>query len=546
MFRPRDVQTRLEDAQANRRLSRQLRRVERFLETQVGDASRASPVFVFNASTRIQRLSLNAAFGLLASWGLRLAGTPVVQVVCRQATPQCLLGTDRSRLDREPPCSHCTRFSRRLFREDGLAWLDPDSDTPKDHQALASLGFEELVAWEAEGLPIGELVLPSLRWVLRRHDLAPGVEVVRLFRKYLAGAAAMARHFRRMMDAHRPASLVVFNGIMFPEAIARAVFLKAGIPVVTHEVGLRPFSAFFSHTHATFRRIEPDRDRAMTSEEDQRLDAYLAERFNGRFTMAGIRFWPEMKPLPAELQRRLETEGSAILVFTNVVFDTSQIHANTLYPSMFAWLEDLRASIERHPERLFILRSHPDEDRPGKESRQSVRDWVSTSGLERFRNVIFIPPEQGISSYDLFRFARIALVYNSSIGLEASIAGLPVLCAGRARYSEAGAAFLPESREAYVANLEKVLSGDEVPMPANHVENARRFLDFELYRASLGFSTFLEERRGYPGMVELRPFDPIELTRSETLAVVVKGIRDNAPFVLPESRELEAPSMGTL
>lgn len=546
MLRPRDMLTRFEDAQANRRLSRQLRRVEGFLESQAAAPRDSSPVLLFNASTRIHRLSLNAAFGLITSWGLRLAGSPVVQVVCRQATPQCPLGTDRNRLDDEPPCSHCTRFSRRLFPEDGLAWLNPDSETPKDQQKLASLGFEELAGWEAEGLSVGELVLPSLRWVLRRHDLAAEDDVLRVFRNYLAGAAALARHFHRSVEAHKPASMVVFNGIMFPEAIARAVFLKAGIPVVTHEVGLRPFSAFFSHTHATFRRIEPDLDRPMASEEKHRLDAYLEERFDGRFTMAGIRFWPEMKPLPPEIRRRLEAEGPVVLVFTNVVFDTSQLHANTLYPSMFAWLEDVRAAIERHPERLFILRSHPDEDRPGKESRQSVREWVSTSGLERLRNVIFIPPEQGISSYDLFRFARIALVYNSSIGLEASIAGVPVLCAGRARYSEAGAALFPESREAYRRDLEKVLLGYELPMPANHVENARRFLDFEVHRASLSFSTFLEERRGYPGMVELRRFDPMELTRSEELAVVVEGILGGAPFVLPPNRESEVRSLATL
>lgn len=532
-MRPADLRTRLDDHRADRSLVRQVDRVKAFLAGRAIPRPASPPIVFFNASTRIHRLSLNAAFGLLAGWGVRLAGVPVVQAVCRTATPQCPLGTDRTDLDRDPPCRRCTSFSRRAFREPGLEWLEPEAMSSESRRALEAASFADLLAWEAEGLQIGELVLPSLRWVLRRHDLEPRDDVVRLARRYVAGAAALARRFGALVERIRPAGLVVFNGIMFPEAVAREVFRRAGIRVVTHEVGLRPFSAFFSHEHATFRRIEPEVDPISTDAERTRLDRYLSERFDGRFTMAGIRFWPDILPIPDELRRRLEAGPPAVVVFTNVVFDTSQVHANTIYPSMFAWLEDVRSAIERHPDQTFIVRAHPDEDRPGKQSRQSVRDWVRHAGVDRLPNVVFVPPEAGLSSYDLFRFARLALVYNSSIGLEASIAGLPVLCAGRARYSEAGAAVLPVSAEEYRRLLDRALEGGEFGMPADHRENARRFLDFELFRASLDFSPFLQDRPGHPGMVEFRDFDPADLLHSDDLTVVVEGIRKGTPFVLP-------------
>lgn len=518
---------------------RQIDRVESFLRDRPAEGQAASPVVLFNASTRIQRLSLNAAFGLLTGWGLRLAQVPVVHAVCARATPQCLLGTDRTDLDHEPPCTRCIAFSRRLAPPSATEWLMAEDRQTVDDDGLAAAGFEDLLSWEAEGLPVGELVVPSLRWALRRQDLEQAADVVRLARRYVQGAASLARRFRALLSRRRPSALVVFNGIMFPEAVARAVSLEAGVPVVTHEVGLRPFSAFFSHEHATFRKIEPELGQAPTEEENRRLDAYLADRFDGRFTMAGIDFWPEVVPIPDVLRRRLESGPPAVVVFTNVVFDTSQVHANTIYPSMFAWLEDVKVAIERHPRQLFILRAHPDEDRPGKQSQQSVREWVARSGLDRRSNVVFVPPEAGLRSYELFRFSRLALVYNSSVGLEASISGLPVLCAGRARYSEAGAAVLPSSAEAYRRVLDEALTGEGLRMPDGHRENARRFLDFELHRASLDFSPFLEDRRGYPGMVHLRSFDPRELARSEDLTVVVEGIRSGAPFVLPRTPAAE-------
>jgi hypothetical protein len=52
------------------------------------------------------------------------------------------------------------------------------------------------------------------------------------------------------------------------------------------------------------------------------------------------------------------------------------VHANTLFPEMFTWLEDVKHFIQKNPDTLFVIRAHPDEYRPNKESRESVRDWV--------------------------------------------------------------------------------------------------------------------------------------------------------------------------
>lgn len=213
---------------------------------------------------------------------------------------------------------------------------------------------------------------------------------------------------------------------------------------------------------------------------------------------------------------------------------------------MFAWLEDVRSAIERHPERLFVLRAHPDEDRPGKESRQTVQAWLEASRLDRRPNVVFIPPQQAVSSYELLRSASLVLAYNSSVGLEAVIAGLPVLCAGRARYDQVDAALLPASRQAYLASLEGLLTREPPAPPADRAERARRFLDFELYSASLDFSDFLAERRGHQGMVEWRDFEPAALLRSPDLQVVVRGIVDGSPFVLPATLAPSAAGLPTV
>jgi len=51
----------------------------------------------------------------------------------------------------------------------------------------------------------------------------------------------------------------------------------------------------------------------------------------GNFTMAGVRFWPEMKGLDEEFLAKTSRFKHIVPVFTNVIFDTSQVHANTLF-----------------------------------------------------------------------------------------------------------------------------------------------------------------------------------------------------------------------
>jgi hypothetical protein len=488
----------------------------------------------FNASTRIHHLSLNAAFSLLASWAVRNRGVAVHYLVCQRGMQQCVLGTDWRDPSTPPPCRRCTAYSAGLFPARWTQALEQDAEVLRvAARAVADQDLEALSRWTYGGLPLGRLCLPGLRWALRRHHLQDDGATRGLLRQYLASAASIAVQVERILEELRPRALVVFNGLMYPEALAREVARRRGLPVITHEVGLRPYSAFFSHAEATFREVELPSAFRLGEAQRQALEAELAARREGRFSMAGVRFWPEVRPLSDRVQNRMAGHRQMVSVFTNVIFDTSQIHANTLYPDQFAWLDDLERSIRAHQETLFVIRAHPDEDRPGKASRESVAQWVAARSLEGQENVLFIPPGEYVSSYDLIERAKFVLVYNSSVGLEACIMGAPVLCAGRARYTQLPTAELPESAEAYRRKLENWLQAEAIPVAAERAENARAFLHYELHHASLDLSEFLRPYPVIPGMVGFQPFDPRRITDSPALAAIGQGILESQPFVAP-------------
>ncbi|HSS97020.1 MAG TPA: hypothetical protein VLK33_08320, partial [Terriglobales bacterium] len=188
-----------------------------------------------------------------------------------------------------------------------------------------------------------------------------------------------------------------------------------------------------------------------------------------------------------------------------------------------------------HPQTLFIIRAHPDELRPGtrKQSRQSVAHWVTQNQVDLFPNVVFIGSSDYMSSYALIERSHFVMVYNSSVGLEASIMGKPVLCGGAARYTQYNTVFSSAGAEEYIAQAKTFLDADKVEQPLEFVKEARRVLFFQLYKTSLPFAEYLEphSRMGY---VRLKSFPPDALLpkNSPAIAAIRDGILGNKPFLV--------------
>jgi len=499
-------------------------------------------ILFFNASTRILGMSLNGAFSLLTSWGLRMAGDKVVYAACVGGMPQCMLGTLVDDPFRGPPCRSCSYFTRRVLpAEHRIEFGYPAQKYVGLARQAGSMTLDQLLDFEYEGLSLGQLCLPSLRWALRRHNLKDDRATRHLLSRYILGAANVHDTFLDLLAKVQPKAVVVFNGQSYPEAIVKLLAARYGIPAITHEVGARSFSAFFTHGEATAYPVEIPTEFKMGPAEEAKLDHYLNDRFQGDFTMAGIRFWPSMTPLPDELQAKIGSFRQMVVAFTNVIFDTSQPHANVLFEDMFHWLYNLLGVASKNPDTLFIIRAHPDEYRPGKEARESVESTLRALGISDASNVEFIRPSQWVSSYELIRKAKFVLVYNSTIGLEASILGAPVLSAGRSRYSSYPTVFMPETRAGYEHLLSDFLERDEIEVPPRFSKEARRFLYYQLFHTSLDFSRFLKQAPRFPGQVRMRKFQALNLhpDNCEEIAIIQEGIHEGRHFVYPLSRDVQ-------
>ena len=534
-----------------------------------------APVIFFKASTGIDDLSWNSGFHLLASWALRLKGIPVVYFACHSGMSHCVLGTNRDDVHKLPPCKSCIYQSKTLYSNvetlqhsyvqvSSVDWFDYRRDeqlaatiedlplrdlmtfewqlkeqpviarparlkqSPTHHEIASSQG-----ALLAMTIPLGALCLPGLRWILRIHHLNDDENTRYLLREYILSAWSVAQEFSKLLDETQPRAVVVFNGQFYPEATARYIAQKRGIRVITHEVGLQPASAFFTDGEATAYPIHIPDEFELNAEQNAMLDAYLAKRFQGDFTMAGIKFWADMQGLDRSFLQKAAQFKQIVPVFTNVIFDTSQPHANRVFEDMFDWLDLTLEVIRQHPETLFVIRAHPDELRVRKSSHETVAGWVTSHGVDKEPNVIFVSPNETLSSYELIQKSKFVMVYNSTIGLEASIMGAPVLCAGKARFTQYPTVFFPQTVDKVRNKLKEFLAAEKIQVPAEFKRNARRFLYYQLFRTSLPFGEFLEPSIRTT-QTRLKSFALENLLEAEAVKVILEGVLQGGDFLLME------------
>ena len=417
-------------------------------------------------------------------------------------------------------------------QQTSITWLDAD----RDEQLLSHishLSLAELMTFEHENIPLGALCLPGLRWILRVHHLTDDESTRYLLREYILSAWNVARKFDKFLDEINPRVVVVFNGQFFPEATAAYLARKRGIRVITHEVGFKTGTAFFCDGEATIYPIHIPDSFEMNEDQNALLDDYLAKRFQGDFTMAGIKFWPDMKKLDESFLQKAAGFKQIVPIFTNVIFDTSQPHANVVFDDMFHWLDVVLEIIRAHPQTLFVVRAHPDEARVRKSSRETVEDWVTRNGVRDEANVIFVGPRETLSSYDLIQRSKFVMVYNSTIGLEASIMGVPVLCAGRARFTQYPTVFFPQTVEGHRNKIEELLNADKIETPAEFKRNARRFLYYQVFRSSLPFEDFLEPSVRTT-QTRLKDFDLEKLSpaNSQAMETIFDGLLNDGDFLM--------------
>lgn len=485
------------------------------------------PIAVSVISTQTSNLSFCGLGGFIISNALRLQGHRVINLTCDQVLDRCI-AVNTGFLDQRPPCRDCRKLTDAMFGGQ-CKWQVDASPAGEGGDDLPD-NLAELENTEYKSYPVGRIVLPSLRWSLRRFHLRETESVVGLNRRLIVSAERMIDRFEDLISVDKPAVLVVFNGSFFPEATLRAVAEANDIRVVTYETGHLPRSLYFSHGVATDVIAEMPAAYEMSASDERTFDDYFGQRLAGEASMGSVRFWSGITGIDEDLSSKMKRFSNVVCVFTNVAFDTSNLHANGVFDSMFLWLESLCSYAAAHKDTFFVFRGHPAERRKGKESEEQIEDWMKKMGFLDLPNVHFISPLDQTSSYDLAKVSKVVLVYNSTIGLESLILGVPILVAGVTKYREGGLYQEFTVAEDYFSALTKILGPGNTIVSEDIRREARRLMHYLYFKRSLDISQFIEPVFGAKWVLNDVTLSELHPDNTKELGIICDGIIDGSPF----------------
>ena len=340
---------------------------------------------------------------------------------------------------------------KRLLSENGVMLVKTPKLRSGARQEAAMFGrrcptsMQDLIRLTYKQAPLGTGVASSLISLLR--DSNPDlVEHRDLLGRYLLSVA--------LLQQYRPGSVLIFNGrFACVKPIAEAA-CAVGIPYLFHERGAtRERYQLFHRSPHDFEYIRQEIcsawDHAPANREE--IAHSFFRRRRGGDGIGGVSFTgaQETGHVPSRaLLRRLvyftssDDEFEAVGDFIKHPLFESQRQAVCFLVSWVGQQENTELVIRIHPH--LVSKSSRDRDW-----------WESLNGP----HVLLVPPDSKVDSYALAETADVALTYGSTMGIEASYWGKPVILLGDAHYRGFGCVYEPKAIEAVCALLaEQALS----------------------------------------------------------------------------------------
>lgn len=188
---------------------------------------------------------------------------------------------------------------------------------------------------------------------------------------------------------------------------------------------------------------------------------HAREIMDGRFTGKGRDLDSHEVALSAAMvtERLRQRIGAApsVAMFPGVLWEGRGPESHQLFETRDEWLLRTVEIFETRKERL-VIRAHPAEVNALR-CRFGVRDVLEKAfGKEIFESddLIFIPPDAKVRSYDLFDLIDAGITYDGTIALELMYAEIPVVLGGQSQYSELPFAYRPESFGAYETSFDRL------------------------------------------------------------------------------------------
>lgn len=132
---------------------------------------------------------------------------------------------------------------------------------------------------------------------------------------------------------------------------------------------------------------------------------------------------------------KIEKTKKNIFLFSNVYWDVGMSDVNSIFSSISEWVFHSIRLLAGHEDVHLYVRCHPAEKLGFVNGQKGIRELILDEFPVLPSNLTIISSDNKVSSYDLYPYIDLGLVYNGTIGLEMLLEGIPIISAGKAPYS---------------------------------------------------------------------------------------------------------------
>ncbi len=360
-----------------------------------------------------------------------------------------------------------------------------DRDLAVADRELACVTPANMLDWEFQGLKIGKITLHDVLLVCKQDHLEfdPEGDAWRDYKNLARACVILALRFRRYIKQHGPAGLMVYNSHYSVNRIPFAIAEQEGVPTFSMHGGasLRYVWETLMFTRGDIDQHKPAcvrnwttyyKDRRLNSADVKMVEGHFEELFAGKMAHA---YSAPAGSTPCEhLFSRVNPHNNrkVLIAATSSADERFALEQSGirqifpreeyLFPTQTEWLAFLISRMRESQDLALIIRVHPREF-PNK------REGVTSTNSERLHqllrdlpdNVVVNWPSDGISFYDLMLRADLIVSCWSSVVLESSLFGCPiVLPRNPVKYFEIVADRISFSFDEYWADLNEYARAD--------------------------------------------------------------------------------------
>ena len=222
--------------------------------------------------------------------------------------------------------------------------------------------------------------------------------------------------------------------------VGKLMFSSSGIASQNHDV---PFLVSQLSDRSSFSTLTLN---SITSQVESEISARSAGLMGSDGTIS--------QQYPASgLQKQI-----GVLICLNSIWDSAALGLHTCFDDTLSWLKLSIEHILKYSNLDITIRQHPHEKyvfaRGSDDIRSLLNDWFGINNRIFFEDCF-----SSVNTYDLIKNCSFVLVHSSTVGLEASFLGKPVITQASSYYSSIGCVFFTPSPDLYWKKINLAIDG---------------------------------------------------------------------------------------